>query len=345
MITWEPVVSHVVRASPESKAASCMPLLVMLFFLPAAFLTHTRADAQPVYPVKPVRWVIPYSSGGPTERLARVVGQSLSEMWGQQIVVDMRPGANSIIGTDLVTKATPDGYTMLMALPALAINPSVYKTLPYDALRDLAPITLVASASYLFLVFPGLPAKSVSEVVALAKKRTGELSFGSGGVASPAHLAMELFKQKTATQLVHVPYKGGAPALTDLIAGQIQIIVNPALSSLPMVKAGRLKALAVTSAKRSRLLPDLPTVAESINAAYDVTTWYGLFAPAGTPRTIIDKVRVGTARALQAKQVQDRLSEFDAEPVGSTPREFEAFLKNEVINWRTVVQFAHVEAQ
>lgn len=232
-----------------------------------------------------------------------------------------------------------------MALPAVAINPSVYKKLPYDTLRDLVPISLVASASYLFLVSPGFPAKSVAEVVALAKIRPGELSFGSGGVASPAHLAMELFKQKTATQIVHVPYKGGAPALTDLVSDQIQILVNPALSSLSMVKAGRVKALAVTSAKRSQLLPDLPTVAEAIKNPYDVTTWYGLFAPATTARGIIDKVSVSIARVLREKQVRDRLGEFDAEAVGSTPQEFGKFLNNEIISWRTVVHSANVELQ
>lgn len=333
-----------VRARLENLLSSCIPFVFQLVSL-ASFLSHAPAHAEAAYPAKPVRWVIPYSAGGPTERLARVVGHQLSEMWGQQIVVDMRPGANSIIGTDLVAKAAPDGYTMLIALPALAINQSVYRKLPYNALRDLLPITLVASASYLVLVYPELPVRSVSELVALARKRPGELSFGSGGIASPAHLAMELFEQKTATRLVHVPYKGGAPALTDLVSGQIQILVNPALSSLPLVKASRLKALAVTSAKRSRLLPDLPTVAEEINAAYDVTTWYGLFAPAKTPHAIIDKISGSVAKALHDKLVLDRLADFDAEPVGNSPREFEGFLTNEVINWREVVRAAHVEPQ
>lgn len=333
-----------VRARRENLISSCIRLVFQLISL-ACFLSHAPAYAEAAYPAKPVRWVIPYSAGGPTERLARVVGHRLSEMWGQQIVVDMRPGANSIIGTDLVAKATPDGYTMLIALPALAINESVYKKLPYNALRDLSPITLVASASYLFLVYPELPVRSVSELVALARKRPGGLSFGSGGIASPAHLAMELFGQKTATRLMHVPYKGGAPALTDLVSGQIQILVNPALSSLPLVKAGRLKALAVTSAKRSRLLPDLPTVAEEINAAYDVTTWYGLFAPVKTPHAIIDKVSGSVATALKDKLLLDRLTEFDAEPVGNSPREFDVFLKNEAVNWRGVVRTAHVEPQ
>lgn len=342
MIILEKLVLLTVRKMPISKPVSCMWLIGVSL---AACVVQTAAHAQPAYPSKPVRLVIPYSAGGPTERLARVVGNSLAEMWGQQIVIDMRPGANSIIGTDLVAKATPDGYTMLMALPALAINPSVYKKLPYDASRDLLPITLVASASYLFLVSSGLPAKSVSEVVALAKKTPNQLSFGSGGVASPAHLAMELFKQKTATQIVHVPYKGGAPALTDLVSNQIQILVNPALSSLPMVKAGRLRALAVTSSKRSRLLPDLPTVAEMIKISYDVTTWYGLFAPARTPRSIVDKTSVSIAKVLQERSMQDRLVEFDAEPVGSTPREFERFMNSEIGNWRAVVQSANVEPQ
>ncbi len=344
MSIWASFFSREITKGREAATASRLPWLIMLFS-GAALVAHARVGAQSAYPAKPVRWVVPYAAGGPTERIARVVGHSLSEMWGRQVVVDMRPGANSIIGTDLVAKATPDGYTMLMALPALAINPSVYKKLPYDALRDLAPVTLVASAAYLFLAYPGLPAKSVAEVVALAKKRAGELSFGSGGVASPAHLAMELFKQKTTTQLLHVPYKGGAPALTDLVSGQIQILVNPALSSLPLVKAGRLKALAVTSSKRSRMLPDIPTVAEEINAPYDVTTWYGLFTPLGTASPIVDAVSVAVAKTLRDKQMQDRLGEFDAEPVGSTPREFEMFLKKEVINWSVVVRSARVESQ
>lgn len=327
--------------NPARMACSMGTVLVAI----GTVLASEATAGEPGYPNKPVRWVVPYAAGGPTDLVARLVGQKLAERWGQQIVVDIRPGANSIIGSEIVARAAPDGYTLLVALPAFAINPSVYRKLPYHTESDFKPVIQIASAPYLVLANPALPARSIRELVALAKARPGQLSFGSGGTASPAHLAMELLSLQARVRMEHVPYKGGAPALTDLMTGEIQALINPALSAMPFVKAGRLRILAVTSAKRSSLLPEVPTVAESGLPSYEVTTWYGLFAPGKTPAPVVQKVNADVAQVLRDPGIRKRLGELDAAPVASSPEEFSGFVREEIAKWGGVVRKAGIRIQ
>jgi tripartite-type tricarboxylate transporter receptor subunit TctC len=307
-----------------------------------AGLGHAVGSMAQDYPTKPVRWVVPYAAGGPTDTLVRLVTQKISEGWGERIVVDLRPGANSIIGTEIVARAQPDGYTMLVALPALAINPSVYPKLPYDTLRELAPVTLIGTAAYVVVVNASLPVKSISDLVALAKSRPGQLSYGSGGIASPAHLSIELLQQQTGVRMVHVPYKGGAPALVDLVSGRIQLMANPISSSMAFIKGGKLRPIAVTSSSRTRTLPEVPTISEAGLGSYHVNTWYGLFAPAKTPPAIVQFVANSVSKSLRDPGVAKRLAEFDVEPAGNSPQEFSRFVRDEVKRWGEVVEKANI---
>ena len=320
---------------------------VLLGGIPMVASACAIAAAGPAggFPSKPMRWVVPYAAGGPTEVVGRVVGAKVSESLGQQVVVDLRPGGNSILGSEIVARSPADGYTLLLALPAFAINPFVYSKLPYDTMKDFIPVTQLASASYLMLVGAAVPAKTPQELVALAKSKPGELAFGSGGTASPAHLAMELFMQKAGIRMNHVPYKGGAPALTDLAGGQIQVLVNPALSATPLIKTGRIRAIAVTGPARSDLMKDLPTVSEAGWPGYEVTTWYGLFAPAKTDMAVVRRVSEAVAGAIRDPGAKSRLAALDAEPVGSTPEAFRKFIDAEMIRWRSVVESAQIRAE
>jgi tripartite-type tricarboxylate transporter receptor subunit TctC len=297
------------------------------------------ADAR--YPVKPVRWVVPYAAGGPTELVARLVSQKLSAIWGQQVIIDSRPGANSIIGTDIVARSEPDGYTMLVALPAFVINPYAYRKLPYT-LGDFRPVTNIATASYLMLASVASGVRNPQELIALAKAAPGKLRYGSGGTASPAHLAMELFAQRAGLVMTHVPYKGGAPALIDLMSNQIQVLVNPALSAAAHVRAGRIRALAVTGSERSRIFPELPTVAESGLPGYEVSTWYGVFAPAKTPAHLVEFVAKAVSVALTDPSVREQILALDANVVGSSPADFARFVASEERKWTAVVQTAQI---
>lgn len=312
----------------------------------ASLLASAAASAaQPSYPVKPVRWVVPYAAGGPTDMLVRLVSHQVDQSWSQRIVMDLRPGANSILGTDIVAKAEPNGYTMLVALPALAINPAVYPKLPYNTARDLVPVTLIGSAGYVVVVNASLPVKSVQDFISLAKGKPGGLSYGSGGIASPAHLAMELFQQRAGISMVHVSYKGGAPALVDLAAGRIQIMANPVGSSVPFIKSGKLRPIGMTSSKRSLVLPEVPTIAESGLPSYHVNTWYGLFTPAGTPQPIVAFVARSVAAALKDATLRKRLADLDVEPGGESPKEFTKFVKDEIQQWGDVVRKANVRLE
>lgn len=324
---------------PARRRAGWTSALALPLLLAAAW--PARA-AEPAWPERPVRLIVPYAAGGPTDVLARIVGAKLAERWGQQVVVDLRPGANSIIGSAIAARATPDGHTLLLALPALAINQSVHRKLPYHAEKDFAPVTLVASAGYLMLVNAASPHRSVADLLAAAKAKPGAITYGSGGIASPAHLAMELLVQQSGATMEHVPFKGGAPALTELAGGQIQALVNPALSALPHVRSGRLRAIAVTGAKRSGVLPEVPTVAESGFPAYEVSTWYGVFAPSRTDARLIARMQADIAAALAHVDVRKRMAELDAEPAGSTPAEFRRFFTQELGKWRSVVEKAKV---
>lgn len=317
---------------------------VLLALIAWSASEYTDAAEMP-YPVRPIRWIIPYPPGGPTDILARFVGQKLTKSWGQQVVIDNRPGANSIIATEIAARAQPDGYTLLFAIPAFAINPSVYKKLPYDALQDFVPVTQVASAPLVLLVNASFPVRSVPEMIALAKARVGRLTYGSGGIASPTHLAMELLMQQTGVSMQHVPYKGAAPALVDLIAGRIDIFFSSRLSSMPFVKTGQLRIVAVTSSKRSDFLPDVPTVAESGLPRYEVTTWYGLFTPTGTSLSLAQTVSASVGKILQEPEVQTRLAAYDFELIGSSPKDFARVVREELRKWRDVVRTAGIHPE
>jgi tripartite-type tricarboxylate transporter receptor subunit TctC len=294
--------------------------------------------AQSAYPNKPIRMIVPFPPGGPTDVLGRIVAQKLSESLGQQVVIENRPGASGMIGAEMVAKAPPDGYTLLTNASLHVINPSLYPQMNFDALRDFAPVSLIAQVPLILVVNPGLPAKSVAELIALGKAQPNLLNFGSSGNATAPHLAGESFKIATGVQMQHVPYKGSAPALTDLIGGQVQLIFDSMPSAMPHVKSGKIKALAVTTAKRSPTVPDLPTIAESGVPGFAISTWYGVWAPAGTPRDIVNKISAEIATALQQPAVRERLASLGAEPVGNTPDEFAAYCQSELPKWAKIVR-------
>jgi tripartite-type tricarboxylate transporter receptor subunit TctC len=298
------------------------------------------------YPTRPIRIIVAYTPAGATDILARAVGQKMSEAWGQPVIVDNRPGANGNIGTELAAKAAPDGYTLLMATAGThGINPSLYRHLNWDAVKDFTPISLVAMVPNILVVNNALPVKSVKELIAYAKANPGKLSYGSPGNGSTAHLSMELFKSMTGTQMVHVPYKGSAGVLADVMGGQIALTMDNIPPYLPQVRAGKIRALAVSPAKRTPAAPDIPTVAEAGVPGYDSGAWFGLLAPAGTPKPIVDKLTAETQRILKLPDVHERISSLGAEIVGSSSAEFGALIKSEIAKWAKVIKEAHVELQ
>ena len=290
------------------------------------------------YPSKPIRLVLPYPPGGGTDVIARPLAQKLTEQLGQQVIVDNRGGAGGNIGMEFVAKSPADGYTLLFALTAqYAVNPSLYPKLPYDPVRDYAPISLLANAPYLLVVHPALPAKSVAELVALVKARPGQLSYSSSGNGSGAHLAGEMLRSLARVEILHVPYKGAGPAMPDLIAGQVQLSFITYTAAGPHIKTGRLRALGVTTAKRSPTLPDLPAIGETV-AGYDSAVWYGFAAPAGTPLEIVSKLNAEVLRVLAAPDFRSRITLEAVSPIGSTPEEFGSFMKSEIVRWAKVVK-------
>lgn len=290
------------------------------------------------YPGKPIRIVVPFPPGGGTDIVARILTQKLSESFGANFVIDNRAGAGGSIGTEMVAKAPPDGYTLGIVSGSHAINPSLYSKLPFDAVRDFAPVTMLVSGPGLLVVHPSLPVKTVKELIALAKGKPGQLNYASAGNGTPPHLAGELFKSMAGVDMVHVPYKGNTPAFVDLISGQVSLSFPTIPSALPHVQAGRLRALAVTSRKRSAVMPQLPTIAESGLPGYDTSSWFGMLAPAGTPREIVRKLQQESAKVLQLRDVREKLLSQGLEPVGSTPEEFAATIESEIAKWAKVVK-------
>jgi len=291
------------------------------------------------YPNKPVRMVVPFPPGGTTDILARAVGQKLSESWGQQVVIDNRPGAGGNIGTDIVAKSPADGYTLLMGTVGThSINASLYSKLPFDPIKDFAPVTLVASVPNVLVVNATIDAKSVKELIALAKSRPGQLAFASSGNGTSIHLAGELFKSMTGTSMLHIPYKGSAPAIAELLGGQTNMMFDNLPSAMPHIKSGRLRALAVTSVRRSPALPDVPTIAETGITGYEASSWFGVLAPAGTPKDVVAKIQADIAKALNTPEIRERLSGQGAEPVGDTPEHFAEHIKAESAKWARVVK-------
>jgi len=297
------------------------------------------------YPSKPIRIVNAFPPGGPSDLLARMVAQKLQEAWGQPVIVEPKTGAAGNIGMEFIAKSPADGYTLGIG-PAgnLVVNPHIFAKLPYEPFTDFAPVTLVATVENVLVVHPEVPAKNVQELVALARAKPGTLNFASPGSGSQAHLAGELLKSMTGTDLVHVPYKGTGPALNDLMGGQVTMMFAQMSSALPHVRAGKLRALGVASLRRSTAAPDIPTVAEQGLAGFEAVSWYALIAPAGTPPDIVDKVQQAVARALQLPDAQERLAGLGAEPVGSTPAELAARMRTESARWAQVVKAAGIKA-
>jgi tripartite-type tricarboxylate transporter receptor subunit TctC len=304
----------------------------------AAALSCAAVHAQ-TYPTKPVRMVVPFPAGGATDIVGRLIAQKLSESWGHQVVVDNRGGAGGTIGSDYAAKQPPDGYTLLIGTSSThAVAPSLYSKLPYDPARDFAPVTLIANATILLAVHPSLPAKNVRELIAIAKKQPNALSFASSGNGGISHLVGEQFKSLAGIQMLHVPYKGDSPALVDLVAGQVHLMFGTAVSFLPYVQNGRLHALAVTNPKRSPIVPNVPTVAESGLPGFEALQWFGVFAPAGASRDLVNKLNADIVRALKLPDVRERMTALGAEVVGSTPEQFAGFVKADTAKWAKVVK-------
>ena len=294
------------------------------------------------YPAKAIRMIVPFGTGSTTDTLARIVGQKFTETWGQPVVIDNRGGAGGNIGTEMVARAAGDGYTLLMAAGSHAINPSLYSKLPYDAVRDFAPVTLIGSAPQLLIASMGLSANSVRELIALAAARPGQLRYASGGNGSPSHLAMELFKSMARVNMVHVPYKGGDPVLVALLSGEMHLYFGNIRAMMPQVRAGKLKALAVTSPKRSPAVLDIPTIAESGLPGYSMMAWWGLLAPAATAKAIVSQLQAEVARMLKEPALRERLAAVGIDAVGSSPEEFGAYVRQEIRTWSKVVKEAGV---
>jgi tripartite-type tricarboxylate transporter receptor subunit TctC len=314
-------------------------VLRYLIAVPLVLLAAQAALAES-YPKKPITIVVPYPPGGPTDIVARVVGQKLGDRLGQQVIVDNRPGAGGNIGAALVARAAPDGYTLLLGTTAHAINPSVFPALNYDILKDFSPVVLLTSLPLVVITNASVPAKNVQELVALAKSKQGQLTYASSGNGQSTHLAAELFKTMTGAPMTHVPYKGSAPALTDVAGGQVSVMFDTLLSAMPHIKSGRLKALAVTSAKRSASAPELPTVAESGVPGYEAVAWSGLLAPAHTPPEIVAKLNTEINVILGQPDVQKRFLNDGAEPVGGSPEQFSTHISSEVQKWATVAKLS-----
>ena len=291
------------------------------------------------FPEKPVRFVVGFTPGGPSDILARAVGQKLAERWGQQVVVENRPGAGGNLAAEVVAKSAPDGHTWLLGNNSiLATNHALYRKLAYDPVKDFAPVALVAVQPNILVVHPDVPAKSVSDLVALAKQSPGKLNYASSGAGAAAHLAGELFKTMAGVDIVHVPYKGAQPALTDLIAGQVQLMFATSASVIPYMKAGRLRALAVTTAQRSPSVPELPTVAEAGLAGFEATTWHGIVVPAATSRAVVEKLNADVNAALRERELSERLAGLGAEVLTGTPRDFADYIAREIPKWTKVVR-------
>jgi tripartite-type tricarboxylate transporter receptor subunit TctC len=291
------------------------------------------------YPNKPIRIVVPFAAAGTTDLLARAIGIEMQKAWGQTVVVENRPGAGGNLGSDVVAKAPPDGYTLLVgAVSPQAINVTLYPKLPYDVMRDFSHITLIAAVPNVLEVNPSVPVKTVKELIALAKSKPGQLTYASSGSGTSIHLSAELFKTMAGVDMLHIPYKGSGPAVTDLVGGQVNLMFDNLPSSIGQIKAGKLRAIAVTTLKRSPALPDVPTIAESGLPGYDASSWFGMHAPAGTPKDIINKIHGVVTKSLHTPEMAERLATQGAQAVGNTPEEFTEFLRVEIAKWAKVVK-------
>ncbi len=300
-----------------------------------SIMSGNNAHAQD-YPEKPMKLVVPFAAGAAADMVGRLIAGKLGDAWKQQVVVDNRGGAGTVIGTDLVAKSPPDGYNLLLVTPTFIINATGIRKLPYDSIRDFAPVTLFASTPLVMVVHPSLPVKSVKELMTLATARPGTINYASAGNGSPTHLGMEIFRLSGA-RMSHIPYKGAAPALTDVLGGQVPLMLTSIIAAQPHIKVGRVRALAVTTAKRSAVLPDVPAVGETV-PGYEVLNWWGIVVPGGTPAAIVDRLHAEMARSLREPDVRERLAREGAEPVGSKPAEFADFIRRDIAKWTRVVK-------
>ncbi len=303
------------------------------------------AHAQASYPQRPVRIVVPSSPGGGTDILARVLAEHFSKTMGVQFFIENRPGAGQSIGIEAVARAAPDGYTLLMAASTLALNPIMFKNIRYDPQRDFDPISQVASLPNVLLVHPSLPVATLKDLIALAKQKPGELTYASAGLGTSPHMGVELLKHMAGIDLVHVPFRGTGPAVTEVLSGRIPIVLSNTLTAKPLIEAGKLRALAVTGAKRAEGMPNIPTIAEAGVPNYEALQWYGLLVPAGTPPDIVARLHAETVQALKLPDVKERLASDGAEPVGSTPRDFARFIQEELEKWTKIARIANIRPE
>lgn len=316
-----------------------------LMAVTALCLMVGEGGAQTNYPQRPVRIVVPSSPGGGTDILARVLADQFAKTLGSQFFVENRPGAGQSIGIEAVARSAPDGYTLLMAASTLALNPVILKSVRYDPVRDFAPISQVASLPNVLLVHPSLPVTTLKALIELAREKPGELTYASAGVGTSPHMGVELLKSMAGINLMHVPFRGTGPAVTEVLGGRIPVVLSNTLTAKPLIESGKLRALAVTGAKRVAGLPDIPTVAEAGVPGYEALQWYGLLAPAGTPPDIVQRLYTETAHALKLQDVKERLASDGAEPVGSTPADFTRFIKVELDKWTKVAREANIKSE
>ena len=318
-------------------------LIAAVCAMPALAAQPKSADAAPGFPNRPLRMIVPFAPQGPNDQLARMVGAKLSESWGQQVVIDNRPGGGTVIGTELAVRAPADGHTMLMVSLSTAVNPMLQKKLPYDTAKDLQPLVNLAFSPNLLVTHPGVPANNIAQLLALAKAKPGSIIYASGGNGSTTHLAAELLANMGGVKMTHVPYKGANPATLDLLGGRVSCMFGTILPTLPHVKAGKLRALGVSSPKRTAALPEVPAIAETL-PGYEWSGWYGLVAPAGTPRDIVAKLNAVQVNALKTPEFSERLFGMGTNIVGSTPQEYAAHIRREVVKMREAIKLSGARA-
>jgi len=314
-----------------------------LFLAAVLLVCYAGSAVAQTYPAKPIRYIIPFPPGGGQDLIGRALAPRLAEGFGQQVLIDNRPGGGTILGAELAARSAPDGHTIFMGSnTSLSINPNLHAKLPYDPVKDFAPITRIAIAANMLVVHPSLPVRSTRDFVALAKLRPEQLNYGSSGTGTPAHLAGVMFNEAAGVKLVHVPYKGSAPALTAIVSGEMQLMFGSLTSSLQYARSGRLRALAVTSAKRSPVMPELPTIAEAGYPGYEAITWYGVVAPAATPPTVLNRLHSEFTKALNAPEVREFIAREGGTPIGSTPEEFADFFKREAAQYEKAIRTGNI---
>jgi tripartite-type tricarboxylate transporter receptor subunit TctC len=318
--------------------------LSVMALMATGFSADALAQGAANYPNRAIRWMVGYTPGGTADMLARAVGAKFNETWGQAVIVENRPGGATNIATELVAKSAPDGYTVLLGTVANVINPSLYAKMPFDFQKDFVHVTNMASTPGIVVVHPSVPVKNIKELVALAKARPGQLRHGSTGIGSPHHLAGELFKYMAGVKMIHVPYKGATPAITDVVAGHIEIYFGAMVSTIPHVKSGRVRALAMTSAKRSPAAPEIATLQEQGFKGFETGSWFGLHVPAATPRDIVSKLHAETVRAISLPDIRNRMQPEGAEFIGDTPEQFAAYIRGELEKWGRAVKLSGAKA-